>query len=128
MRTQKVSVDIWKMFCGSCSYLFLAFAAYVFLKLVNGCIWLPSYLKKSHGSIMEKRNHKQNDGMVEGLTENETEDKKNVWKLCMLIMLKTSPCTGFKHEMQICLPAKYLPYFKYCVHRIFVLRIAFIYC
>lgn len=72
MKTQKVSVDIWKMFYGSCSYLCLAFAAYILLKLVNGCIWLPSYLKNSN-NLLEINNQAE----TEQNSENE-EDKKNV--------------------------------------------------
>lgn len=75
MRTQKVSVDVWKMFYGSCSYLLLAFVAYVFLKLVNGCIWLPSYLKKSNGNLIDTE--RQNAVELNENT-NDDEDKKNV--------------------------------------------------
>lgn len=49
MKYQKVVVDIWKMFYSSTSYLVLAFLAYILLKLVNACFWLPSYLQKQDG-------------------------------------------------------------------------------
>ncbi|KYB29185.1 hypothetical protein TcasGA2_TC000604 [Tribolium castaneum] len=45
MRTQKVSVDVWKMVFSSCSYLGLACAAWVLIKLVCACFWLPKYLQ-----------------------------------------------------------------------------------
>lgn len=47
MLSQKVSVDIWKMMYSSCSYLLLAISAWVLLRLVNACIYLPQYLKKN---------------------------------------------------------------------------------
>lgn len=79
MRLQKVSVDIWKMFYGSCSYLLLAFAFLVFLKLVNGCFWLPTYLKKSNEKLREIA---KQDALVLGNDmdnhEKEKQDKKNV--------------------------------------------------
>lgn len=77
MRTQKVSVDVWKMFCGSCSYLFVAFAVYIFLKLVNSCIWLPSYLKNSGENLIERDRQKKVE-IDENINEHEGKDKKNV--------------------------------------------------
>lgn len=47
MRPQKVSVDVWKMVISSCSYLGLAFMAWVFLKLVYACFRFPGYLKEN---------------------------------------------------------------------------------
>lgn len=79
MRTQKVSVDVWKMFYGSCSYLFLAFAFFVFLKLVNGCIWLPTYLQKSNENL--RKIGKQNEAdTVDDMYNHESNEsnKKNV--------------------------------------------------
>lgn len=46
MRPQKVSVDIWTMLYSSCSYLALAFVAWIFLRLVQACFWFPSHLKR----------------------------------------------------------------------------------
>lgn len=75
MRTQKVSVDIWKMFYGSLSYLLLAFAFFVFLKLVNGCIWLPTYMKKLNENSKEIERESDAD-LVD--VRNYEKDKKNV--------------------------------------------------
>lgn len=71
MRTQKISVDVWKMFYGSLSYLFLAFAFYVLLKLVTGCIWLPSYLKNCNEIVNERDNQPEDivDDRKHGLEE-----------------------------------------------------------
>lgn len=46
MRPQKVSVDIFKMIFSSCSYLAVVFAAWIFVKLLYACFWLPAHLKK----------------------------------------------------------------------------------
>lgn len=51
MRHQHVGVDIWKMAVTSLSYLGLAFTAWVFLRLVNACFWLPSYLSKQQTQV-----------------------------------------------------------------------------
>lgn len=55
MRTQKVSVDVWKMIFSSCSYLGLACAAWVLIKLVYACFWLPKYLKTEEEKEKEKK-------------------------------------------------------------------------
>lgn len=47
MRSQKVSVDIWKMVSSSLSYLLLAVLAWILLRLVNACFCLPRYLKEN---------------------------------------------------------------------------------
>lgn len=46
MRVQQVTVDVWKMLVTAASYLALAFAAWILLRLVCACITLPGYLKK----------------------------------------------------------------------------------
>lgn len=51
MRSQKVSVDVWKMIMSSCSYLAVAFTAWVFLKLIYACFWFPEYLQKQHEKL-----------------------------------------------------------------------------
>lgn len=53
MRHQHVGVDIWKMAITSMSYLALAFTAWVFLRLLNACFWLPSYLTKQQASVAQ---------------------------------------------------------------------------
>lgn len=56
MRSQKVSVDVWKMITSSCSYLLLAVLAWIFLRLVNACIYFPQYLKeKDERKVKELR-------------------------------------------------------------------------
>lgn len=73
MLTQKVSVDLWKMFFGSFSYLLLALAFYILLKLVHGCFWLPSYLKK-----MNERDTDNENTFLDSEHEEDLQDKKNV--------------------------------------------------
>lgn len=46
MRPQKVSVNVWQMLLSSCSYLFLVFLGWVFVRLVQACFWFPSYMNK----------------------------------------------------------------------------------
>lgn len=55
MRPQKVSVDVWKMVVSSCYYLGLAFLVWVFLKLVNACIYLPRYLCAQEKKLEEAK-------------------------------------------------------------------------
>lgn len=69
MRTQKVGVNIWKMMYSSCSYLVLAFFAYVLLKLVNACFWFPKHLQ-----MMNKNKAKSNQN--EQVEEKEKEVSK----------------------------------------------------
>lgn len=54
MRSQKVSVDVWKMIVSSCSYLAVAFMAWVFLKLAYACFWFPGYLQRQHDKLSVK--------------------------------------------------------------------------
>lgn len=68
MRKQKVSVDIWKMVFSSCSYLALAFVAWLFLKLICACFWLPKYLQTQQ--VVEETN--------ENTEKQHVEDKKNI--------------------------------------------------
>lgn len=77
MRTQKVSVDMWKMIYASFSYLFLAFAVYVFLKLVTSCFWLPTYLKNNNENTTEKTQQQDDNDIADEIIDHE-EDKKNV--------------------------------------------------
>lgn len=53
MRSQKVGVDVWKMVCASCSYLSLAFAAWVLIKLVYACFWFPTFLTEDNNRKQE---------------------------------------------------------------------------
>lgn len=74
MRKQKVVVDVWKMVFSSCSYLALAFVAYILLKLVYACFWLPNYLRKQEESPLLE----QAEDVDAGGAPSEEEDKKNV--------------------------------------------------
>lgn len=82
MRKQKVVVDVWKMVFSSCSYLALAFVAYILLKLVYACFWLPNYLRKQEESPLLE----QAEDVDAGGAPSEEEDKKNVWNFSAFIV------------------------------------------
>lgn len=69
MRTQKVVVDIWKMVYSSCSYLVLAFFAWVFVKLFYACFWLPDYLKKQEDEKAAEKSRRNEDNKDEKADE-----------------------------------------------------------
>lgn len=75
MRPQKVSVDVWKMVISSCSYLGLAFLAWVFLKLVYACFRFPGYLKENQRLLETASANKIQ--FNNGPTESEIKDKKS---------------------------------------------------
>ncbi|GFG36058.1 hypothetical protein Cfor_02595 [Coptotermes formosanus] len=54
MRHQQVSVNVWQMVQTSGTYLALAFCAWVLLRLVNACFWLPGYLRKQREDEMKE--------------------------------------------------------------------------
>lgn len=54
MRHQQVSVNVWQMVQTSCTYLALAFCAWLLLRLINACFWLPGYLSKQREDEMKK--------------------------------------------------------------------------
>lgn len=54
MRHQQVSVNVWQMMVTSCTYLALAFCAWVLLRLIYACFWLPGYLTKQRDEEMKK--------------------------------------------------------------------------
>ena len=54
MRHQQVSVSFWQMLKTSCTYLGLAFCAWLLLRLINACFWLPGYLTKQRDNEMRK--------------------------------------------------------------------------
>ena len=54
MRHQQVSVNVWQMLKTSCTYLALAFCAWLLLRLINACFWLPGYLTKKRDHEMRK--------------------------------------------------------------------------
>ncbi|XP_017772117.1 PREDICTED: uncharacterized protein LOC108559371 [Nicrophorus vespilloides] len=83
MRPQKVSVDVWKMVFWTLSYLALAFVAWVFLKLVNACFWLPKHLKNQERTEAEQllqNQEAQSDGATTEIGEEAEggDDKKTV--------------------------------------------------
>lgn len=59
MRSQKVSVDIWKMMSSSISYLFLAVLVWIFLRLVSACFYLPRYLKEKEEKVLKAEQQKK---------------------------------------------------------------------
>jgi cyanate permease len=65
MRHQQVSVNIWQMFKTSCTYLALAFCAWLLLRLVNACFWLPGYLSKRRDDEIKKE-AAEKEKLVEG--------------------------------------------------------------
>jgi cyanate permease len=54
MRHQQVSLNVWQMVQTSCTYLALAFCAWILLRLINACFWLPGYLMKKRDDEMKK--------------------------------------------------------------------------
>jgi hypothetical protein len=54
MRHQQVSVNVWQMMLTSSTYLALAFCAWVLLRLINACFWLPGYLTKQRDEELKK--------------------------------------------------------------------------
>jgi hypothetical protein len=54
MRHQQVSVNVWQMLKTSCTYIALAFCAWLLLRLINACFWLPGYLTKKRDDELRK--------------------------------------------------------------------------
>ncbi|GFG32932.1 hypothetical protein Cfor_12901 [Coptotermes formosanus] len=54
MRHQQVSVNVWQIVQTSGTYLALAFCAWVLLRLVNACFWLPGCLRKQREDEIKK--------------------------------------------------------------------------
>jgi hypothetical protein len=89
MRHQQVSVNVWQMMLTSCTCLALAFFAWVLLRLINACFWLPGYLTKQRDEELKKeaegkqklqeevQNSENNTGMIERQTVPE-ENKKTI--------------------------------------------------
>jgi len=48
MKHQQVSVDMTNMVYTACSYLALAGAVWIFLRLLQACFWLPKHLKRQN--------------------------------------------------------------------------------
>ncbi|XP_012535816.1 trichohyalin isoform X1 [Monomorium pharaonis] len=48
MKHQQVTVDMTSMIFTACSYLALAGAVWIFLRLIQACFWLPKHLKRQN--------------------------------------------------------------------------------
>ncbi|KAK2588034.1 hypothetical protein KPH14_004105 [Odynerus spinipes] len=48
MKHQQITVDVSNMVFTACSYLALAGAVWIFLRLLQACFWLPRHLKKQN--------------------------------------------------------------------------------
>ncbi|XP_070164933.1 nucleolar protein 58 isoform X1 [Polyergus mexicanus] len=48
MKYQQVTVDMTNMVFTACSYLALAGAVWIFLRLIQACFWLPKHLKRQN--------------------------------------------------------------------------------
>ncbi|XP_071564647.1 uncharacterized protein [Temnothorax nylanderi] len=48
MKHQQVTVDMTNMVFTACSYLALAGAVWIFLRLIQACFWLPKHLKRQN--------------------------------------------------------------------------------
>ncbi|KAL0105569.1 hypothetical protein PUN28_015802 [Cardiocondyla obscurior] len=48
MKHQQVTVDMTNMIFTACSYLALAGAVWIFLRLLQACFWLPKHLKRQN--------------------------------------------------------------------------------
>lgn len=84
MRSQKVGVDAWKMVTSSIAYLGIAFLAWVFVKLLYACFWLPSYFDDEDTDEMIDKDGGEMDGEdgeqqeIFNDDEDRQEDKKTV--------------------------------------------------
>ncbi|XP_072760714.1 uncharacterized protein [Anoplolepis gracilipes] len=48
MKHQQITVDMTNMVFTACSYLALAGAVWIFLRLIQACFWLPKHLKRQN--------------------------------------------------------------------------------
>lgn len=48
MKYQQITVDFVNMVFTACSYLALAGAVWIFLRLIQACFWLPRHLKRQN--------------------------------------------------------------------------------
>lgn len=48
MKHQQVTIDMTNMVFTACSYLALAGAVWIFLRLLQACFWLPKHLKRQN--------------------------------------------------------------------------------
>jgi cyanate permease len=92
MRHQQVSVNVWQMMFTSCTYLALAFFAWVLLRLISACFWLPGYLTKQRNEeekkeaeekqkLLEEEKNAQSSGNNDEVTDGQTvpeESKKTI--------------------------------------------------
>lgn len=60
MKHQQVTVDFLSMVFSAATYLALAGAAWIFLRLLQACFWLPRHLKRQNNlqdMLQEKVNN-----------------------------------------------------------------------
>lgn len=60
MKSYSVTLDIWKMAVACFSYIALAITAWVFLRLLNACFWLPSFLCETQKQGLQQEQSKEN--------------------------------------------------------------------
>lgn len=84
-----VSVDVWKMAVTCMSYVALAFTAWIFLRLLNACFWLPTFLSKYQNQAFQ-----QSFGQ-----ETPVEDPKIKWNRIYKFYLVFIPCHCNKEKL-----------------------------
>ncbi|OAD54486.1 hypothetical protein WN48_06724 [Eufriesea mexicana] len=60
MKYQQISVDFISMVFTACSYLALAGAVWIFLRLIQACFWLPRHLKRQNNVQQMLRDKMEN--------------------------------------------------------------------
>jgi hypothetical protein len=78
MRYQQVSVNVWQMALTSCTYLALAFCAWLLLRLIHACFWLPGYLTNQREEEMKKEAQEEKKLLEEAQNTQGSEDKPEV--------------------------------------------------
>jgi hypothetical protein len=78
MRHQHVSVNVWQMMFTSCTYLALAFLAWLLLRLIHACFWLPGYLTKQRDEELKKEAEKRQKLSEEKQKVQSSEDKADM--------------------------------------------------
>lgn len=78
MKHQQVTVDILKMIYSSCSYLMLAFVAWIFCKLFYACFWLPGHLKKQDEEDEKRKLENDQNQILENSDDGVSSDTKKL--------------------------------------------------
>lgn len=92
-----VSVDVWKMSVTCMSYVALAFTAWIFLRLLNACFLLPTFLSKYQSQAIQ-----QSFGQ-----ETPDEDPKMKWNRIYKFYLVLIPFHCNKDKLTICSDTKW---------------------